>query len=248
MIAWLLACTKYHLACNHKFNETGVAASSTTFLSNQGSGWLYTLMKSNFPFFCILECITIKPVHFWETRIHCNIYCLPSWYIPKMKKINQTISVIMYCESVCQGRLLYTKIVMLWLRLVMLLISKWCWIAVATEVVFMSTQITHEIVCSEGLVGECSCSECTNCRQMAKCLDSTTNHLQGPPCQYIVCPYSMMIVWGWHAPLSYSLQRSQPVPSWCVRCGSYSRKCYVLKWRGNPLSPTQTQRKNSRWR
>ena len=39
----------------------------------------------------------------------------------------------------------------------------------------------------------CSHAECTNCRQMAKCLDSTTNHLQGPPCQYIVCPYSMTL-------------------------------------------------------
>ena len=57
----------------------------------------------------------------------------------------------------------------------------------------MSTQITCETVFSEGLVGECSCSEYTNCRQMAKCLDSTTNHLQGPPCQYIVCPYSVAL-------------------------------------------------------
>ena len=50
----------------------------------------------------------------------------------------------------------------------------------------------------------CSHSECTNYRQMRKSLDNTTNHLQGPPCQYMVCllAWHLVNMWGWHAPLS----------------------------------------------
>ena len=52
----------------------------------------------------------------------------------------------------------------------------------------------------------CSHSECTNCRQMRKSLDSTTNHLQG---SYMVFPLAWHLVnmWGWHAPLSPTVSK-----------------------------------------
>ena len=52
----------------------------------------------------------------------------------------------------------------------------------------------------------CSHSECTNCRQMRKPLDSTTNHLQGP---YMVFPLAWHLVnmWGWQAPLSPTVSK-----------------------------------------
>ena len=45
-----------------------------------------------------------------------------------------------------------------------------------------------------------------------------------------------------------SLQGNQPMPNWCVRCESCSRRFSILSNRGKPLSPALTMRRCSRWR
>ena len=45
-----------------------------------------------------------------------------------------------------------------------------------------------------------------------------------------------------------SLQGNQPMPNWCIRCESCSRRFSILSSRDKPLSPALTMRRCSRWR